>query len=116
MIASEAARLGIVQRAIDDEEIVERCIYALIVEGARVLEEGIAGCAADIDVIWLNGYGFPRHRGGPMYHADSVGLPDVLAKIRAFHARFATRDWEPPQLIEQLARENRGFKDLEVRA
>ena len=69
-------------RTISDEEIVERCIYALINEGAKVLEEGIALRAVDIDVIYLTGYGFPAYRGGPMFYADTVGLPKIYDRVR----------------------------------
>ena len=73
-----AALLGITPRAVSDQEIVERFIFALVNEGARILEERIAARASDIDVVYLHGYGFPRHRGGPMLYADMVGLPNVV--------------------------------------
>ena len=69
----------------------------------RALEEGLARCAADIDVIWLNGYGFPRYRGGPMYHADRIGLAEVVATINDFGRRLGTRYWRVPRLLEELA-------------
>ncbi|HVS78064.1 MAG TPA: 3-hydroxyacyl-CoA dehydrogenase NAD-binding domain-containing protein [Steroidobacteraceae bacterium] len=101
---AEARRLGVAQRAIPDEEIVERCIYALVNEGARLLEEGIAGSGADIDVIWCNGYGFPRSRGGPMFYADTVGLPQVLSAIERYREARGPRYWSPAPLLERLAR------------
>jgi 3-hydroxyacyl-CoA dehydrogenase len=110
IVGAERGRLGVAQRAIDDEEIVERCVYALINEGARILEEGVAASAADVDTIWLNGYGFPKARGGPMRYADDVGLPKVLAAIK----RFADRDpafWRPARLLVSLAESGRGFGD-----
>jgi 3-hydroxyacyl-CoA dehydrogenase len=78
---SEAARLGIAQREIGDEEILTRCIYALINEGARILEEGIAQRPGDIDTVWINGYGFPPYRGGPMYYADAIGAKAIYDRI-----------------------------------
>ena len=89
-------------RAIPDSEMVERCIYALINEGAKVLEEGIASRAVDIDVIYLTGYGFPAYRGGPMFYADSVGLQKIHDRIREF-------GWRPAPLLELLAREGKTF-------
>ncbi|HMD01451.1 MAG TPA: 3-hydroxyacyl-CoA dehydrogenase NAD-binding domain-containing protein, partial [Candidatus Baltobacteraceae bacterium] len=96
-IARERERLGITLRTVDDTEIVERCVYALANEGARILAEGIASSAADIDTIWVNGYGFPAARGGPMRHALDTGLPRVAEAIR----RFAQSDpgaWDPAAL------------------
>ena len=102
-IVEECARAaGIDRRSISDHEIVERTIYALITEGARILEEGIALRAVDIDIIYIYGYGFPAHRGGPMWYAGTVGLKEVYDRIRQFrdqHGDF----WEPPPLLRQLA-------------
>ena len=103
MIRAEANRLGVVQREIDDQEIVERCIFALINEGARCLEEGIAMRAADIDVIWVNGYGFPRHRGGPMFYASQIGLDRVYRGICRFRDTLDERYWQPAALLEKVA-------------
>ena len=92
-------------REVDDEEIVDRLVYALVNEGARILEEGIAARASDIDVVYLTGYGFPRARGGPMYHADRVGLDRVLGRVQQF-ARNPHGDpgfWTPAPLLERLA-------------
>lgn len=111
MILDEAKRLGVEQRDIPADEIVDRCIYGLVAEGARLLEEGIALRAGDIDVVWTNGYGFPRHRGGPMHYADAVGLDQVLAKVREFEERFGSDYWTPPRLLEELAESGRGFGD-----
>ncbi len=111
LIRNEARRQGIEQRDIQPAEIVERCIYALIVEGARILEEGIALSSGDIDVIWINGYGFPRHRGGPMHYADHVGLDAVYRKVCEFRERFGPMYWEPPDLLKSLARDNTSFAD-----
>lgn len=111
-IEREATALGIERRGISDAEIVERCIYALILEGACLLETGIASASSDIDVIWLNGYGFPRHRGGPMYYADSIGLDRVCETVRNFAERFGARYWEPSRLLEDLAERGGRFQDL----
>ena len=112
IIKTEAAHLGIEQRAIGEQEIIERCIYALVVEGARILEDGIATRAGDIDMVWLNGYGFPRYRGGPMHYADNVGLDRILKTVRVFEERFGSLYWEPPALLCELAESNRKFADL----
>ncbi|MEW5698307.1 3-hydroxyacyl-CoA dehydrogenase NAD-binding domain-containing protein [Pseudomonas synxantha] len=104
---------GIERRALSDEYIVERCVFALINEGAKILQEGIARRSSDIDVIYLNGYGFAAWRGGPMFYADSLGLDKVLARIREFHQRFGAW-WEPAPLLEQLAAEGRRFADWKL--
>lgn len=109
LIREEATRLDVPQREISDREIVERCIYGLVTEGARILEEGIAQRASDIDVVWINGYGFPRHRGGPMFYADEVGLARVLETVRRFRERFGPVYWEPPALLLELAGSGKGF-------
>ncbi len=109
LIRAEAARLGVAQREIGDDEIVGRCIHALINEGAAILAEGVAASPADIDVIWCNGYGFPRHRGGPMFHADTVGLSKVLAAIRRFGAEQGERYWTPAPLLVTLAERDSSF-------
>jgi 3-hydroxyacyl-CoA dehydrogenase len=93
--------------------MLERTIYALVNEGARVLEEGIALRAADIDVIYLTGYGFPAYRGGPMFYADQVGLARILDRIRAFHRDLGQR-WAPAPLIERLVREGITFRELDA--
>lgn len=103
LIRAEAERLGIRQRKHDDTEIVERCIFALINEGARLLDSGIARRASDIDVIWCNGYGFPRWRGGPMQHADTLGLADVHAVLDALARRHGEMYFPVAGLIADLA-------------
>ena len=108
-----AREAGIVRRAIGDDEIVERTMYALVNEGAKVLDEGIAQRASDIDLIYANGYGFPKSRGGPMHWADTVGLPKVLARIREFHAAQG-EFWKPAALLERLVREGRTFADADA--
>ncbi len=94
---------GIVPRKISDEEIVERCIFALINEGARILEEGIAARASDIDMVYLTGYGFPMHRGGPMLYADEVGLYTVARRMQDFAAASGDKFWQPAKLIAEKA-------------
>ena len=82
-------------------------------EGARILEDGIAARSSDIDVIWTNGYGFPRHRGGPMHFADTIGLAEVYAKVCEFRDRFGAEFWEPPALLKDLAGKNQRFADFD---
>jgi 3-hydroxyacyl-CoA dehydrogenase len=112
MIAAEAERLGIKRRAIDDQEIIDRCLLPLVNEGARIIAEGIAFGAPDIDVVYCNGYGFPRHRGGPMFWADNVGLDKVLSKIRRFGDELGTDYWTPAPLIVSLVEGGKKFSDL----
>jgi len=103
LIRAEAERLGVRQRQVEPGEIVARCILALINEGARILEDGIAASPSDIDVIWCNGYGFPRHRGGPMFYADTLGLATVVDSIRKLARAHGERDWTPAGLLVTLA-------------
>ncbi|MBI2969153.1 MAG: enoyl-CoA hydratase/isomerase family protein [Gammaproteobacteria bacterium] len=105
----EAAALGIEQREIGDEEIIERLFYSMINEGALILEEGIARRAGDIDVIYANGYGFPRYRGGPMFFADTVGLKQVYDAIGRYRERYGDRYWTPAPLLERCAKEGGTF-------
>ena len=110
LIRATAAEAGVPQREISNEEIVERCIYALINEGARILEEGAAQRASDIDVSYVNGYGFPAWRGGPMFYADRVGLSRVLAAITGFRQTLGSR-WTPAPLLAALAAQGGTFND-----
>jgi 3-hydroxyacyl-CoA dehydrogenase len=103
-----AAARGIRRRPIADEEIIARITTALANEGARVLEEGYATRASDIDIIYAYGFGFPRHRGGPMFYADTIGLDTVLKRVKEYRARFGDY-WEPAPLLEKLVAESRGF-------
>jgi 3-hydroxyacyl-CoA dehydrogenase len=112
LIRKWAVEAGIPQRQISAEEIVDRCIYALVNEGARILEEGITLRAVDIDIVYLNGYGFPAYRGGPMWYADTVGLKKVCDRVTEFH-RTHGELWEPAPLLKQLAAEGRAFADLD---
>lgn len=111
MLEQAAADRGITRAPVADEEILERCLYALINEAANILDEGIAQRASDVDVIFLNGYGFPAWRGGPLFYADSVGLAQVLERIREFHQRLGAW-WQPAPLLERLVAEGRRFADL----
>ena len=111
MILEQSKALGITRREISDREIVERLVYALVNEGARILEEGIAARASDIDVVYLYGYGFPAWRGGPMFHADQVGLYNVLAAMRRYARGHRGETWEPAPLLVELAGSGRSFND-----
>jgi 3-hydroxyacyl-CoA dehydrogenase len=108
IIREFAKSKGIEQRKIDDAEILERCIYPMINEGAKILEEGKAQRASDIDIVWINGYGWPVYRGGPMFYADTIGLKTVLAKLKEFQAKFGD-DFKPAALLEKLAAEGGTF-------
>ena len=105
MIAETARELGIERRAIEAEEIVERCMLALINEGARVLEDGIALRSVDIDIVYVNGYGFPAWRGGPMFHGDVLGAGHVRERLQALGERLGNEYgyYDVAPLIERLA-------------
>jgi 3-hydroxyacyl-CoA dehydrogenase len=113
IIAEERAALKLTARRIPDAEIVDRLVLALVNEGARILEEGIAQRASDIDVVYLMGYGFPVHRGGPMFHASRMGLKAVLRRMKEFAANPHADPpfWKPAPLISRLAAEGRSFDD-----
>ncbi|HEY9094837.1 MAG TPA: 3-hydroxyacyl-CoA dehydrogenase family protein, partial [Hydrogenophaga sp.] len=110
VIADYRAAKGVTPRPVSDEEVVERCIFALVNEGARILAEGIAVRASDVDLVYLNGYGFPARRGGPMCYANEVGLANVVRTLRRFAAEpGADASWEPAPLLVQLANEGKTF-------
>jgi 3-hydroxyacyl-CoA dehydrogenase len=109
IISEHRKKLGLNARDISDEEIVERLVYALVNEGAKILEEGIALRASDIDMVYLTGYGFPPYRGGPMFYADTVGLDKVLSSIRKFQQGYQGAQWQPAPLLVKLANEGRRF-------
>jgi 3-hydroxyacyl-CoA dehydrogenase len=111
IILDLAAKKGINRRQISDEEILQRCIYPMINEGAKILEEGKAIRASDIDIVWINGYGWPVYRGGPMFYGDTVGLAEVLKVMKEFEGRHGA-DFKPSALLEKLVAEGKGFKDL----
>ncbi len=113
LVVRTSRELEIDRREISDEEILQRCIYPLINEGARILEEGIVQRASDLDIVWLYGFGFPRYRGGPMFYADSVGLRHVYEVMQGFCEIH--QDWlEPAPLLERLAREDKTFAEWDA--
>ncbi len=110
IIADYRQERGLTARKVSDEEIVERCIYALVNEGARILDEGIAARASDLDIVYLNGYGHPLQRGGPMLYADMVGLPNVVRALKRFAAEpGADASWQPAPLLVRLADAGKTF-------
>jgi 3-hydroxyacyl-CoA dehydrogenase len=111
MVVQHSKDIGVTRRVISDEEIVERLVYALVNEGAHILQEGIAAKASDIDVVYLAGYGFPIWRGGPMFYADSVGLYNVLAAMRRYAKGYVGKAWEPAPLLVQLAEAGKSLND-----
>ncbi len=111
VIRDFAAKQGVPQRDVSDQEILERLTYPLINEGAKILEEKIAQRASDIDVVWINGYGWPVYRGGPMFYADSVGAKTIVERLQAYAAGGDADDFKPSALLERLAREGGRFQD-----
>ncbi len=116
LIVETSARLGVARRAIGAEEIVERLVYPMINEGARILAEGIAARSSDIDVIWLHGYGWPVTRGGPMFHADLVGLGRIAVRLETFAAASGDESLRPAPLLAGLAKSGAGFASLGAQA
>lgn len=114
MIRDEAARHGVPQKTFTDAEIVARCIYPLINEGALILEEGIAIRPGDIDTVWLNGYGFPVYRGGPMFYADTIGLKTVYDQLLAYESEYGALHWKPAPLLARLVAEGKNFGQLKA--
>lgn len=112
LIAECAKEAGIEQRDISDQEILERCLYPMINEGAKILEEGIAARPLDIDIIWINGYGFPGYKGGPMFWADQIGLQNIVDAYAKYAKQFGDHYWQPAPLLAKLAKEGKGFYDL----
>ena len=113
LIEKTAREAGITRRTITPQEIIERSVYIMINEGARILEEGHAQRAADIDVIYCTGYGFPGYRGGPMWYADTVGLKNVYTRVREFQLRYGHL-WEPAPLLKKLTEEGKSFADWDL--
>jgi 3-hydroxyacyl-CoA dehydrogenase len=111
IVLEESARLGLTRRTVGDEEIVQRALYSLINEGARILEEGIALRASDVDVVYLTGYGFPDFRGGPLFYADTVGLSNILRSMREFSRGYQPDAWQPAPFLVRLAEEGKTFAD-----
>jgi 3-hydroxyacyl-CoA dehydrogenase len=102
LLHARAKQLGVPQRVHSEREILERCLYPLLNEGFRILEEGVVQRASDIDVVWTSGYGFPRYRGGPMFHAEEIGLKTLLEGMNRFGAQFGPMHWEPAPLLVEL--------------
>jgi 3-hydroxyacyl-CoA dehydrogenase len=111
MILDYAAEKGVERRVISDDEILERCIYPMINEGAKILEEGIAYRPSDIDIVWINGYGWPVYRGGPMFYADTVGVRQVRDRLRELAAKHGD-DFKPAALLDKLADEGGSFQKM----
>ncbi|MEP1895113.1 MAG: 3-hydroxyacyl-CoA dehydrogenase NAD-binding domain-containing protein [Alloalcanivorax venustensis] len=109
LIAKFRKENGIQSRDISDQEILERCMYIMVNEGAKILEEGIAARPLDVDVIWIYGYGFPVYRGGVLFWADSVGLKTIYDKVSQIHQETGSDTWKPAALLEKLAKEGKGF-------
>lgn len=111
--ADYAGRRGIARRRIGDEEILERCLLGVINEGARLIEKGIALRPSDIDIVYVTGYGFPDWRGGPLYLADKIGLPQILDRVRYYNERLAPY-WEPAPLLERLCAAGGNFASVQA--
>ncbi len=111
VITDFSKKQNIKQRQVDKEEIVKRCIYPIINEGAKILDERIAVRPSDLDVIWVNGYGWPLYLGGPMCYADQIGLDEILKTLQSYQKEFG-EEWKPAPLLEKLASENKTFADL----
>jgi 3-hydroxyacyl-CoA dehydrogenase len=114
IIAARSREMDLNRRPIDDDEILQRCMYSMINEGAKILEEGLAIRASDIDVIWLHGYGFPRHLGGPMFYGDTIGLRLVCDTLDRFHREWGDK-WEPSTLLRQLVDAGSSFAEWDKR-
>ena len=112
LIIRHSQEVGITRRTISDQEIIERAVYAMINEGAKILEEGIAMRPLDIDIVWIYGYGFPRYLGGPMFYADTVGLKKVYEAILKYKEMIGPQYWTPSPLLEKLAQEGKGFYSI----
>ncbi len=114
-LVTESAHMGLKRRTFSEEEILKRCLYGMVNEGAKLLELGIALRPSDIDTVYLTGYGFPAQHGGPMFLADKIGLANVLADIERFHQEHGVW-WQPAPLLQKLAREGKTFASLQASA
>jgi len=112
IVVAVSKKLGRTRKKLSAQEIVERLVFPMINEGARILDEGIAARASDIDVIWVYGYGFPVYRGGPMFYADQIGLAEVRDKLKIFAQEAGDPTLEPAPLLLKLSAEGRGFASL----
>jgi 3-hydroxyacyl-CoA dehydrogenase len=106
LIADSAREAGIQRRSVSAEEIIERTLYPMVNEGTKILEEGIAARASDIDIVWTNGYGFPVGKGGPMFWADLEGLPKIVEQLQYWHGRSGKDVFKPSALLKRLAAES----------
>ena len=113
IVEQTSAELGITRREISDDEVLKRCLYPMINEGARILADGIAIRPCDIDIVYINGYGFPEVTGGPMFYADQIGLDKILADIKKFDQEYGGEAWKPAPLLEKLVAEGKGFASLQ---
>jgi 3-hydroxyacyl-CoA dehydrogenase len=113
ILQQRARRLDVTAQSHSEQEIIERCLYPLMNEGFRILQEGVAQRSSDIDVVWSAGYGFPRYRGGPMFHAETIGLPTLLDGINRYRQRFGPMHWEPAPLLVKLVREGKSISAWE---
>jgi 3-hydroxyacyl-CoA dehydrogenase len=111
LVLQVSAENGFARREVGDQEILERCMYPLVNEGAKILEEGLAQRASDIDVVWMYGYGFPRYRGGPMFWADLVGIKTIYEAMSRLHDEHGDYWLEPAPLLKRLAEQGKGFGD-----
>jgi 3-hydroxyacyl-CoA dehydrogenase len=114
ILRSTARRLEIPQRSHGSDEIVQRCLYPLINEGIRILEEGVASRAGDVDVVWCAGYGFPRYRGGPLFYADTIGLKTVYEGMLKYRDLFGPMHWDPAPLLTRLVAEGRTLREWDA--
>jgi 3-hydroxyacyl-CoA dehydrogenase len=113
LIEEKARERGIQRREISSEEITERTLYPMINEGARILEEKIAARPSDIDIVWVNGYGFPVGKGGPMFWADLTGLKKIVERLEYWHGKTGKAVFAPSPLLRKLAAEGKGFSSLQ---
>jgi 3-hydroxyacyl-CoA dehydrogenase len=113
LIEDKAREAGVNRRAISAEEIAERTMYPMVNEGARILEEKIAARPSDIDIVWINGYGFPIGRGGPMFWADLTGLKKIADRLEYWHGRTGKEVFAPSPLLKRLADEGKTFSSLQ---
>jgi 3-hydroxyacyl-CoA dehydrogenase len=103
IVEATCAELGINRRTISDEEIIDRLTLALANEGAKILEDGIAQRASDIDVVYCYGYGFPRFKGGPMHNLEAVGIPRAVARMEEFASKLSAQNWQPAKTLQELS-------------
>ena len=111
LIVDHSKEHGVVRRQISDAEILERCLYSMINEAAKILQEGVAARPVDIDMVWLHGYGFPRYRGGPLFYADEVGVKTIFDSILKYRDQFGPDFWTPAPLLEKMATTDKRFYD-----